>query len=308
MKFSLNGVPLPGLPTGTCPCYTTGVSSLEITDPAVLAALRPQNNVLTVDGFIPNDYLALGWARVTVHVEGAADIIAAAINPGNVGTYFCNNYTTGNSAGVFGDVPVEMCDGGSTCTDCETPLPETCADIHDADRTLGDGSYAIFPSAGFGYPTTVYCDMTNGGVTYEAMGFGQWDAYYPGWQRLGVADIADPIIQDAFLTLYAQQGGLLNLNVGGTSYNCCFRADADNVYTFGGSYLYPADVNSDDISSNCGGPYDGALMWIHTAPLSGYADTMDPRVSSTYFDNYPASAGDYCYDPAGNPSFFMKRY
>ena len=30
----------------------------------------------------------------------------------------------------------------------------------------------------------VYCDMTNGGQTYEDFGIGQYSATYSGWERL----------------------------------------------------------------------------------------------------------------------------
>ena len=183
----------------------------------------------------------------------------------------------------------------------------SCYFILAADPAAGDGIYEVDPDGPGGAPSrAVYCDMLNGGWSYEALGFGLYDrdlaAPYSGWLEVGVTDFQRAAFRQAFIWSYNLQAGLENLEPGATGDNCCFKgADSgDQELHFGPvpNYLYPADQ---DGTNNCGGPYDDAFMRFHL-----HDEAAPTNLPGNYFDS--GVYGAHQCAESSNPAFFVRRY
>jgi len=191
------------------------------------------------------------------------------------------------------------CDAEEVCIEgeCKKMSLDSCLAILNAGYSVGDGVYTI-ENVG-----EVYCDMTNGGWTYEALGFGGYNSTYEDWTLVSSTMLQDAVIQAAFIWAYNSQDGLINIVPGWNSGNCCFKDGdvAGSYVTFGGSYLYPANYGTSSL--NCSGGYDGNLMWFYRNTDQVNA----PPIPEDYFATFPVSTTTAC-DDADNPAFFFKRY
>lgn len=183
--------------------------------------------------------------------------------------------------------------------DCLAPV-KNCATLLAAGHTR-DGTYTINPNA---TPIQVYCDMTDGGVTYEQLAFGQFNGTYPGYTLVSLTDLQNPVIEQAFIWSYNQQSGMKNLQPGFTDSNCCFKGtvDTSTYIAINGGYLYPANSTATGASNNCGGPYNDATMrfWISGASVAV------PPLRLGFFST-PPSVSAACLTN-NNPGFFFKKY
>jgi hypothetical protein len=188
-----------------------------------------------------------------------------------------------------------------TCVD----TPVNCAAILATGKSTGDGAYIINPTGTAAIE--VYCDMTDGGVTYEELAFGQHDMTYSGYTGLTSTDLQNVRVQQAFIWSYNKQAGMRNLAVGYTSNNCCFKGPDGITITFGTSpsvyhFMYPADPTGTTYHCN-GAAYTATTMrfWVDTvSTLSG------PSLAANYFQ-YGVSTTTSCSRDK-NPGFFFKRY
>jgi hypothetical protein len=233
----------------------------------------------------------------------------------------CVNGYTGVTCESGGPCDPNPCGGNGTCSvirntfscECRTGLigttcqsyGPTCREMRSGGVVTTDGVYEIDPNGGDeGDDLTVYCDMTGGGTTYEELAFGAYTASYPGYQMLTAADLQSPSVQQAFIWSFNQQGGMRNLNVGGSDGNCCFKAGtAAGIYLSIGSgygYIYPAD----SLGFNCLGPYNDPIMRFYL-PYSGY--TSIAPLPPDFFVLNPVGTNGACMD-YDNPAFFFKRY
>jgi hypothetical protein len=316
LPYYLNGVPLPGVPSSPCDCTST-IQSATYTDPQILSAVRPDDNVLEIRGLNATAPVYGAWAQVTFSFDGQPDLVVDAIDPYDMAPSvdICASEEYGYFSGPRFSVPVEQCDGSSTCSYCQLPtLPFDCSHILADDRTSPDGLYRIDRTANTAEDAvTVYCDMTGGGVTYEELGVGRASGVYADFEVATATDLAEPSIQQALLWLYNMQGGMKNLEPGWVSSSCYFLAGTGALLYFGGSPLIPADLDDtggqyhcneyDETSTNIGG-YSDPLMKFY---LASPANTVTEPVPLGFFADYPVTTAAYYYD-YGNPSFFFKRY
>lgn len=180
----------------------------------------------------------------------------------------------------------------------------SCAEELERRPAAVNGVYEIDRGDG---PEDVYCDMTDGGVSYEELAFGNSFATYDGYTGATAADFAGPGVQQAFIWLYNRQGGgATNIAVGYNSTNCCFKgagAAAGEVLVFGeGNYLYPADVAMD--TANCNATYGGAAYRFMFGDKEIYPPAVLP---SDYFATNPPGEITNCSD-GDNPGWFFKRF
>jgi hypothetical protein len=136
---------------------------------------------------------------------------------------------------------------------------------------------------------------------------GDYTASFSGFTMVSVADLNDPVIQQAFVFLYNEQGSALNnLNPGWNSGNCCIKL-AEHISSFsyltiGGEYLYPASVMN---VMNCnGGYFDPQYRFI----LADFSFTFSPAPMPTnYFQLNPAGTTNLCSD-SNNPAWFWRKF
>lgn len=177
----------------------------------------------------------------------------------------------------------------------------SCDAIQNYDASAADGVYTIRVG---GVDQAVYCDMTHGGITYAKLGFGRHGTSYASYVEVAVADLQDPVLQQAYVALYNMQGGgAINLAVGYSSGNCCFQAAGltTSYLAFGGSYLYPAGAGP---SVQCGGPYNDPLYGFYHASSGDFSPVPMP---SDYFATRPAGVSSAC-SVSDNPAFFWQRF
>src|SRR4030095_14302006 len=122
---------------------------------------------------------------------------------------------------------VTQCSNGDGCcppsctisndSDCTT----SCLGILQSNPSATDGPYQILENM---VMVNVYCDMTHGGVTYRELAFGDHLLKCTSYTKVSVADLQDPVIQQAFIYLYNQQGSALNnLDTSFMTGNCCIK-------------------------------------------------------------------------------------
>lgn len=190
-------------------------------------------------------------------------------------------------------------DGPSASIDV-TIVPDaydSCLSIYNADSTSADGIYSIDINAN-GTEVDVYCDMTNGGQTYEDFGMGQFSATYSGWERLGVADFPNLQVASALSYFYNLQR-LTNIGGNWNSSNCCFidPNSSQKYYGFAGSnYMYPATASG----SHCNAGYSATSY-----SLSGEGSGVYSALSPSQIQNVGTYNG--C-STSGNPAIFVKRW
>jgi hypothetical protein len=142
--------------------------------------------------------------------------------------------------------------------------------------------------------------MTGVGVTYQEFGFGPYNGSFSGFTLLGPSDFTgNAQLQNAFVYLYDRTGGLVNLNPGWNSGNCCFMSGtANNYYGFNGNaYMYPAENGNID----CNSGYTASVVQVDLIFNGGLLTTVtQPELSST-------STSSQC-SINDNPGLWVERY
>jgi hypothetical protein len=205
--------------------------------------------------------------------------------------------------GILDNAEIEgtsyVCNGGTM------PPPATgdCADILAANPSAPSGAYTVGSPA-----RTIFCDMRGTSpTTYEELAFGRHTATYAGYTELRMVDLQDSVLQQAFITLYnAQSSAVINIDVGYSSSNCCFRtADATGEQSlhFGNSYLYPATTGNVQACNPTGG-YTAA-SYRFQRPNASSEFSPNPMMTD-YFTTRPVTNVAIC-STGNNPGFFWKR-
>ncbi len=208
------------------------------------------------------------------------------------------------------------CAQGATCTAgvCKTTLlgSGTANDPWHTSTALANCKAYLtqFPTATNGIYTThpstvdigVYCDMTNGGVTYEDFGFGQYSATYTGYAVLAATDFSGSTELDAaFSYLYNRNGGLTNIKPSGWSdVNCCIENGTTASSFFGlagGTYMYPAVNGVADCTTSYSAAYIQLQIWTSQVVETSFTSAQAGNVATS----------STC-STSGNPGIFVKRY
>jgi hypothetical protein len=189
--------------------------------------------------------------------------------------------------------------GSGTASDPYTTTPPLakCSAYLSAFPTTPDGVYTIDPGTG---AINVYCDMVHGGITYASFGFGQYSGSYPGWAQVGAPDFLGTTEFDAaFSYLYDRNGGLVNLQVGFSSSNCCITDTTQNSWygLAGNQYMYPYEGGNQ--SCNPGGGYMSSIVQI--GGPSTLIATITPAEAGTVQTFTSCGISD-------NPAIFVQRY
>ena len=175
---------------------------------------------------------------------------------------------------------------------------DSCLSIYNSDTTSPDGVYAVDINA-TGTEVDVYCDMTNGGLTYEDFGMGDHTATYSEYERLGVSDFSNTQVASALSYFYNRQQ-LTNIGVNWNSNNCCFidPNSSNKYYGFAGNtYMYPATSNS----IHCNQGYDAGSYYLSSGNNSSVISTLSPSQIQ--------NVGTYAScTTSGNPAIFVKRW
>jgi len=164
--------------------------------------------------------------------------------------------------------------------------------------TAMDGVYTTHPSA---TDIGVYCDMKDGGITYEDFGFGQYSGSYTGYTATAVSDFTGTVeFTSAFSYLYDRNGGLTNVDPGGwTDSNCCIvvSGGSADLGLDGVSYMYPAVSGAAD----CATTYSASYIQLTIEP----ANTVLTTITQAQAAN--ATSSSTCA-LSGNPAIFVKKY
>lgn len=216
-------------------------------------------------------------------------------------SYLCDGKSASCSSKCSADVD---CVSGYTCyapaADCVS-LP-SCAAYKSMYSNATSGMYTIDPDGpnGKGSAKRVYCDMV-GKQTYESLSIGSSAQSYVGYMFLTSKVLGLSSMQSAFVALYNDQGGLLNLAPGFTSGNCCVKATqsaGSTMLTFGGSYITPCGACN---------PGAGYTAKSYLFQLSNAKSCTVAKLSNTFFSSNPVSTSKACLDNF-NPGFFVKKY
>jgi hypothetical protein len=188
---------------------------------------------------------------------------------------------------------------GGQCVAGDCALPASCAAILVAAPGSLDGEYEIEPVGGGG-PRRVYCAMSAGGRTYESLGIGSYTINYPGYTLASIAMLTDPVVQQAFISLYNLQGGMLiNILPGWSEMNCCVAVAPATHLMLNGQVVFPADLNNNIV---CNVTYNDVGYRFNTT-----SGVSPPTLPTDFFVTHPPTAMVYCSD-ANNPGFFLKTY
>jgi hypothetical protein len=212
--------------------------------------------------------------------------------------------------GVCVDPQTDAAHCGACDIECQ-PLGESCIAGHCTDTIASCAQLrAITPTAPDGLYTLidgsrVYCDMTDGGVTYEALAVGRFDVATTGYDLVTPAELAHAGIQSAFIRLYDVQGGALML-APFTPGSCCFKFDAGaNELAFGGNYLTLVATSG---AAACTGLQSDPAYDFDTVAPGNVHTVQAPPLAASFFTSAPATgATDQCPDDS-NPAFFFKRH
>lgn len=264
------------------------------------------NRTLITQQLDAGDYslqLTPGWRLERLGAGGVAQtVVATLLSPdpqlftivANTFTPVVLRFSTNGEVVVLGhgDVGISI--------DVEDQLG-SCAAILAANPTAVDGVYTINPSTG---PIQVFCDMSHGGITYEQLAFGNSFSSYPGYSPIATSELNDAVIQQAFTTLFNQQGAsMINIDTAFISANCCIKA-ADsgpgNYLLLGGHIVYPAGI---DDSVQCLSNYPDPSYRF------AFGDTFElspAPLPADFLATHPATTGPICAD-GNNPGWFFKR-
>jgi hypothetical protein len=186
---------------------------------------------------------------------------------------------------------------GSTNVDVDYDVYGSCLDIYNANTSSLDGLYFIDMNNN-GIETEVFCDMSNGGWTYEDFGMGQYDQTHVGWEVLDHTDFSSTPLAEAFVHFYNLHG-LTNITTGWNSNNCCFISPSTSIYYgFAGSiYMYP----SNGTSYECNSGYNNTAYYFYTNSPTLYLNSMTLSQAQ--------NIGTYSScSTSGNPAVFAKRW
>jgi hypothetical protein len=227
-----------------------------------------------------------------------ADTQSDNLNCGTCGKVCTNNTTCYSGICVTGGCT--LTGSGTAGSPYKTAVPEAnCKNYFQKCVGAKDGVWTTHPSS---TDIGVYCDMTDGGVTYEMFGMGQYSKTYTGFTWIGATDFSSSGQLDAaFAYLFTRDGGLHNIDSGFTSSNCCFiNTNSSNYFGLASAtYMYPGSGST--FSCNPSGGYTASIYPLYLVSSS----TTISSITSTQ----AGSVGTYAScSVSGNPAIFVKKY
>ena len=195
---------------------------------------------------------------------------------------------------------VEICDNGidEDCDGFDEPcVKASCLEYY----ALGEFNNGLYTITQGNSEMEVYCDMSNGGITYEDFGFGAVIKTYTDWEVLEWTEFQETPVAEALSHFYNLHG-LTNLDRTWSSSNCCITSPAANrKYGFNGQlFMYPSVGTS---ASQCGGVYSAAQMYVWGGMGQGTFYTLSVA-EITSVNTYTGCGGTV----NNNPGIFVKRW
>lgn len=241
-------------------------------------------------------------------VKGASTTDGGAPGDGSAGVVCQSNQL------VCGNTCVDPKSDNQHCGDCTTACSSatscslghcidttaSCQVIHLLDPSKPDGPYTHAADG-----TQFYCDMTDGAVQYDELGFGPYNATTPGFTITTVADLQNPVIQKAFVWLFNHQNGGGIALTAYTSNNCCWTTSTagGTRLKLGGSIVFSVVGGVE----HCGMAFAvGDLVSFERADLTPREIAPKP-LPADYFIQHPATEFVGCGD-GNNPAYFFKRH
>jgi hypothetical protein len=193
------------------------------------------------------------------------------------------------------------CGTGTTCGSGHcVDATLSCADIHLVDPTMPSGSYThVADNHNF------FCDMDNGPMQYEELGFGVFNVAHPGWDFVSPADMSNATVQKAFIFLFNRQAGGLDLIASFTGSNCCFKASmtANMDLELGGSISFPTTPNT--TTTQCAITYSAAQYGFEI--VTGTIAVTNP-MAADFFTAHPYTEAAVGCSDVSNPAMFFRRH
>jgi len=176
--------------------------------------------------------------------------------------------------------------------------PANCKAYYTDLVDAADGVYTTDPS---GTNINVYCDMKDGGVTYQDFGFGDYSKTYAGYTFIGAPDFALPEVDAAFAYLYTRNVGLTNLDTSWHSTNCCImNTTTTNWYTFGTTNVYMYPGNGSTVECNPA-TYSWSVVTLFLENTNTELTSITAAQASVVTVDSGCSTGN-------NPAIFVERY
>jgi hypothetical protein len=194
-----------------------------------------------------------------------------------------------------------VCGTGTSCANghcIEATL--SCADIHAVDPTMPSGPYThVADNHQF------FCDMDNGPMQYEELGFGVYNVAHPGWDFVSPSDMANPTIQKAFIFLFNKQAGGLTTIASFTGSNCCFKASmtASLDLELGGSIIFATTPNT--TTTQCAITYSAASYGFD---LASFTIAVANPMAADFFTVHPMTEVNAGCSDNVNPAMFFRRH
>ena len=226
-----------------------------------------------------------------------ADTKSDNLNCGTCGHVCATNTTCYSGSCVTGGCT--LLGSGTAGAPWHTAIPEAnCKNYFQKCVTAKDGVYTTHPST---TDIGVYCDMTDGGVTYEEFAMGQYNKTYSGFTWIGATDFSGSAQLDAaFAYLFTRDAGLHNIDNGFVSSNCCFENTTGTNYfgLAGGTYMYPY---ASGVQCNPSGGYTASIYALYLASSSTTLTSITASQAGT--------VGTYSScTTSNNPGIFVKKY
>jgi len=177
----------------------------------------------------------------------------------------------------------------------------SCQTIHALDPTKPNGPYTHAADG-----KQFYCDMTDGAVQYDQLGFGPYNAALPGFSIVTATDLQNPVIQKAFIWLFNHQNGGGVTLTSFTSSNCCWTSSTagGTRLEFGASLIFIAFQGAED----CGSTYTaGNIISFERADATPREIAPNP-LPDNYFVQHPATDVPGICGDGNNPAYFFKRH
>lgn len=158
--------------------------------------------------------------------------------------------------------------------------------------------YTLLSSA-----TSVFCDMTDGGVGYLSVSMGDFNTAGSNYTLVSLSDLQNPVLQQAFVALFNLQDGLPVIATW-TPNNCCWKYDTSttNYLTLNGQIVFTEALNG--TANDCGTHTAGTKeqFQIETSPVTNVA----PDIATSFFTTNPPGTSTIC-GTADNPAFFWEK-
>lgn len=251
-----------------------------------------------------NLLVADGWRLERVNGNGTSDTVVATLESANPQSFtITSDILTSVVLGfrTQGEI-VQMAPGHVGISINVDDTAASCAQIRAFNPAAGNGVYTIDRGAG---SLQVFCDMVNGGITYEQLAFGNSKASYSGYSQISISELNDPVTSQAFIALYnLQSSSLINIDSSFTTIDCGIKpagTGPGSCLFLGGDLVLPAGI---DNTTQCLSNYPDMRYRFMLIASIQFPPSPLP---ADFFVAHPASFQPTCTD-SNNPAWFFKRF